>query len=67
VPLDSFMANQPNILIVEDAKPCDLGEIHTRIQAVLARVEAAWRIPLSSVEMSGELRESDFNGSYSVP
>lgn len=41
------------------AKPCDLGEIHARIRAVLARVEAARRIPLNSVRMSGELPETD--------
>jgi DNA-binding response OmpR family regulator len=41
------------------AKPCDLEEIHTRIQALLARVAAARQVPLDNIRMSGQLAEVD--------
>src|SRR5437867_2147992 len=39
------------------AKPCDLEEINVRIQALLARVEAARRLPLDGVRMTGQLAD----------
>jgi DNA-binding response OmpR family regulator len=41
------------------AKPSDLADIHIRIQALLARVEAARRVPLDSIRLTGELAETD--------
>ena len=41
------------------AKPCDLEEIHTRIKALLGRVEAARGIPLDNIRMTGQLAETD--------
>jgi DNA-binding response OmpR family regulator len=41
------------------AKPCDLEEIHIRIQALLARVAAARQVPLDNIRMSGKLAEAE--------
>jgi DNA-binding response OmpR family regulator len=41
------------------AKPCDLEEIHIRIQALLARVAAAREMPLDNIRMSGQLAEAE--------
>ena len=41
------------------AKPSDLADIHSRIQALLARVEAARRVPVDSIRLTGELAETD--------
>jgi DNA-binding response OmpR family regulator len=41
------------------AKPCDLAEIDIRIQTLLARVEAARRLPLDKVRMSGQLADTE--------
>ena len=41
------------------AKPCDLKEIHVRIQALLARVAAAREMPLDNIRMSGQLAEAE--------
>jgi DNA-binding response OmpR family regulator len=41
------------------AKPCDLEEINARIQALLARVEAARRLPIDGVRMTGQLADTE--------
>lgn len=41
------------------AKPCDLEEINLRIRTLLARVEAARRVPLDSIRMTGQLAETE--------
>jgi CheY-like chemotaxis protein len=41
------------------AKPCDLEEIHIRIQALLARVAAATQLPLDNIRMSGDLAKAE--------
>ena len=41
------------------AKPCDLEEINARIQTLLARVEAARRLPLDGVRMTGQLADTE--------
>ena len=41
------------------AKPSELADIHSRIQALLARVEAARRVPLDSIRLMGKLAETD--------
>jgi DNA-binding response OmpR family regulator len=41
------------------AKPCDLTEILARVEALLARVQAARRIPPDTITMSGRLDETD--------
>jgi len=41
------------------AKPCDLGEVHARVDALLARVEAARRIPLDTISIAGQLADTD--------
>jgi CheY-like chemotaxis protein len=41
------------------AKPCDLAEVHARVEALLARVEAARRIPLDTIKITGRLPDID--------
>ena len=41
------------------AKPCDLVEVHVRVDALLARVEAVRRIPLDTIRIAGPLADID--------
>jgi DNA-binding response OmpR family regulator len=41
------------------AKPCDLGELHARVNALLARVEAVRQIPPDSIRIAGRLADTD--------
>jgi DNA-binding response OmpR family regulator len=41
------------------AKPCDLEEINVRIRTLLARVEAARRLPVDGVRMTGQLADTE--------
>ena len=41
------------------AKPCDLGELHARVEALLARVEAVKNIPPDSISITGKLADTE--------
>jgi len=41
------------------AKPCDLGELHARVKALLARVEAVKNIRPDSISITGRLADTD--------
>jgi len=41
------------------AKPCDLGDLHARVEALLARVEAVKNIRLDSISITGRLADTD--------
>lgn len=41
------------------SKPCDLVDIHVRVDALLARVEAARRIPLDAIRIAGQLADDN--------
>lgn len=40
-------------------KPCDLAELHARVQVLLERVDEARRIPPDAIRISGQLSEID--------
>ena len=41
------------------AKPCDLGELHARVDALMARVEAVRHISSDSIRVAGRLADTD--------
>jgi DNA-binding response OmpR family regulator len=41
------------------AKPCDLGELHARVNALLSCVEAVRQIPQDSIRIVGRLTDTD--------
>ena len=41
------------------AKPCDLGDLHARVEALLARVEAVKNIRPDSISITGKLADTD--------
>lgn len=41
------------------AKPCDLGELHARVNALRSRVEAVRKIPPDSIRIAGRLTDTD--------